>query len=144
MPTNYAVAWWNLENLFDHRDAERTEKLKRAIQKDLGKWKVELGDRKIEQLAKIIRQLGDGRGPDLMGVCEVENATVLRLLVNRVQEMTNRTYSVVHFDTRDARGIDVAFIYDGNLFAVPEGACFQHVVMRWTATREILQVNFRT
>jgi len=144
MPTTYAVAWWNLENLFDHRDADRSDKLKRAIQKDLAHWTVDLRDLKIEQLAKIITQLGDGRGPDLMGVCEVENATVLKLLTARVEAMTGRKYSVVHFDTVDERGIDVAFIYDGKFFTAPEDQCFQHVVMRRTATRELLQVNFKT
>lgn len=144
MTTTYDVAWWNLENLFDHRDAERSDKLRRAIQQDLGSWTVELRDRKIEQLARIIAQLGGGRGPDLMGVCEVENEIVLRLLADRVEALTHRAYSVVHFDTSDQRGIDVAFLHDRDLFAAPEDQRFQHVVMRRTATRELLQVNFRT
>jgi hypothetical protein len=50
----------------------------------------------------------------------------------------------VHADTEDARGIDVAFIYDSTLFDVPAGETFFHVVMRRNATREILQVNFQT
>jgi hypothetical protein len=53
---------------------------------------------------------------------------------------------VVHADTGDARGIDIAFIYDDTLFQVPpppEEVVFFHVVMRRHATREIVQVNFK-
>src|SRR5262245_36527135 len=107
MPNTYSVAWWNLENLFDHRDAPRSEKLQRAIGDDLQNWTPELRDRKLDQLASIIRQLGGGAGPDLMGVCEVENQTVLQLLVDRVNTLTGRNYSFVHFDTLDQRGIDI-------------------------------------
>jgi hypothetical protein len=144
MASTYSVTWWNLENLFDHRDAPRTEKLQKAIGRDLANWTQELRDRKIEQLAAIIRQFGNGAGPDLLGVCEVENATVLQLLVGRVAALTGRNYAFVHFDTVDQRGIDVAFIFRPDLFSAPDDERFHHIVMRRTATRELLQVNFRT
>ena len=51
---------------------------------------------------------------------------------------------MAHADTDDARGIDVAFLYDETKFSVPAGETFFHVVMRRNATREIVQVNFRT
>lgn len=144
MPSTYTVAWWNVENLFDHRDAPRTDKLTRAIGGDLTNWTVPLRDRKIEQLASIIRQLGNGQGPDLLGVCEIENAVVLQLLVGRVEALTGRSYQFVHFDTDDQRGIDIAFIFDPAFFTAPPNERFQHVVIRRTATRSILQVNFQT
>ena len=149
----YDIAWWNLENLFDEEDAQilgrRTDKVSRAIQNDISGWTAELRDRKISQLASVIVQLNSGRGPDLLGVCEVEN----RFVVDRLVETVNtrlpgpRDYAVVHADTDDARGIDIAFIYDRNLLTVPEPveeAVFFHVVMRREATREIVQVNFQT
>jgi hypothetical protein len=144
MATTYNLAWWNLENLFDERDAPRTEKLLRAIGPDLVNWTPALRDRKLDQLASIIRQLGGGSGPDLLGVCEIENATVLQMLVDRVEALTGRTYEFVHFDTSDQRGIDIAFVFRPELFTAPAGERFDHVVMRRTATREILQVNFQT
>jgi predicted extracellular nuclease len=84
-------------------------------------------------------------GPDLLGVCEVENRPVVDLLVaSVVARLPGRNYTVVHADTDDARGIDVAFVYDADLLEVPVDAVFFHVVMRRNATREIVQVNFRT
>jgi hypothetical protein len=59
--------------------------------------------------------------------------------------LPGRAYRIVHADTDDVRGIDVAFLYDPSLLAVPAAAVvFFHVVMRRNATREIVQVNFQT
>ena len=149
----YHVAWWNLENLFDEEGAQalgrRTEKVARAIGNSIAGWTPQLRDRKIDQLASVIAQMNQDRGPDLLGVCEVENRFVVDRLVDVVNARlaTARSYAVVHADTDDARGIDVAFIYDNSLFTVSapaEGSVFFHVVMRRNATREIVQVNFRT
>jgi Endonuclease/Exonuclease/phosphatase family len=108
-------------------------------------WTPQLRDRKVAQLASVIGQMNGGAGPDLLGVCEVENRFVLDLLVDALAQLLPvRTYRVVHADTADARGIDVAFLYDPALLEVPAGETFFHVVMRRTATREIVQVNFRT
>lgn len=142
MPTQYRIAFWNLENLFDIENSPRRgEKLQRAIGSALEGWTQELLDRKIGQLASIIRQLNDGNGPDMLGVCEVENDHVMNLLVEALAPQ-GRNYTVEHHDMSDRRGIDVGFIYDADLFDVE--AQFHHVVMRRTATRDLFQVNFRT
>jgi hypothetical protein len=116
-----------------------------VLGKDLAGWTPELRDRKIGQLASTIAAMNGGQGPDLLGVCEIENAWVLERLTDKVAErLPSRRYSVAHADTRDQRGIDVAFVYDSRLFTAPVKERFQHVVMRRTATREIFQVNFKT
>ena len=51
------------------------------------------------------------RGQPSSGVCEVENSHVLELLVVALGSV-GRNYDVIHEDTSDSRGIDVAFIYD--------------------------------
>jgi hypothetical protein len=142
MPSNYQFAFWNLENLFDiEHSPRRTDKLERAIGDDLKGWTDALLNRKVEQLASIIRKLNGGLGPDLLGVCEVENEHVVRLLAQALAPL-GRNYDVIHADTSDQRGIDVAFIYDANRFTA--GEHFSHFVMRRTATRDLLQVNFTT
>ena len=146
MPSDYYVAWWNVENLFDIEGSpRRTEKVARAIGADIVGWTQALLDRKVDQLGSAIAQMNAGAGPDLLGVCEVENAFVLDLLCTDLNgRLPGRNYQVVHADTQDDRGIDVAFIFEPSFFSVPAGEVFQHVVMRRTATREILQVNFQT
>jgi hypothetical protein len=139
--------------LFDEEDAvalgRRTDKVFRAIKDDIAGWTPQLRDRKIEQLASVIAGMNIGNGSDLLGVCEVENRSVVERLIDRVDATlaAPRSYVVVHVNTDDARGIDVAFIYDDTLFQVPlplEESVFFHVVMRRHATREIVQVNFKT
>src|SRR5919199_365833 len=131
MPSTYYLAWWNLENLFDEENSpRRTEKLQRTIGADLAGWTPARRDRKVAQLASVIARMNNGAGPDLLGVCEVENRYVLDLLVGALAgRLAGRTYHVVRADTDDARGIDVAFIYDPGLLAAPPGEVFFHVVM---------------
>ncbi len=142
MPKTYYVAFWNVENLFDVNDSpRRSAKLERTLGKSIDGWNQQRLNKKITQLSSIIKKMNGGAGPDLLGVCEVENAHVLNLLA-QAANAPNRNYAIQHFDTSDNRGIDSAFLYDANLFT-PEGN-FSHFVMRRTATREIFQVNFRT
>jgi hypothetical protein len=145
MTIEYHIAFWNLENLFDIEDSpRRSEKLQRAIGRDLQGWNQVRLDRKVGQLASIISQMNGGRGPDMLGVCEVENAFVLELLGQALAPL-GRTYAVAHHDMSDQRGIDVGFIFDANLFGFNKDTdLFSHFVLRRTATRDLLQVNFRT
>lgn len=141
MSTTHFLAFWNLENLFDTEDADRSDKLRRVLGKALRGWNEKRLSRKIDNLARVIRAMNDGRGPDLLGVCEVENRRVLERLA-RASESAGRRYQIAHADTRDRRGIDVAFLYDPVRFTAEDS--FQHWVMRRTATRDLFQVNFRT
>jgi endonuclease/exonuclease/phosphatase family metal-dependent hydrolase len=146
MTSTYCVAWWNVENLFDEENSpRRTDKVARALGDSIVGWTPELRDRKIDQLASVIARINTGTGPDLLGICEVENEFV----VTRPRDAVNtrlpaRSYQVAHADTSDQRGIDIAFLFDPTLFTAPADQRFQHVVMRRTATREIFQVNFQT
>ena len=145
----YFVAWWNLENLFDKVDStDRTDKLRRTLEKELKGWTDAILDKKIGQLSKIISKLNNGAGPDLLGVCEVENRPVVERLANSLSNLSQHSYNVIHADTMDERGIDVAFIYDGNKFEIEKDAdgkelIFSHFILKRVATRDILQVNFK-
>lgn len=142
MPSTYQFAFWNVENLFDIEGSpRRSEKLERAIGRDLKGWTQARLDRKIAQLASILTKMNGSQGPDILGVCEIENEHVVRLLCQALAPL-GREYEVVHADTQDQRGIDVAFMYDKNRFTA--GEHFSHFVMRRTATRDLLQVNFTT
>ncbi len=141
----YYLAWWNLENLFDLQTApERPEWLQQNLARELVGWNAAILDAKLERLAAVIRRLNDGAGPDLLGVCEVESRRVLEKLLAKL-DVPGREYAIVHSDTRDQRGIDVAFVYDAGLFRKPrQSHVFNHVVLKRNATRDIVQVNFRT
>lgn len=141
----YYIAWWNVENLFDVNNANtRPAWLQKKLNKELNGWTNGVLKKKVEQLTSIIEQMNGGNGPDVLGVCEVESEAVLTRLVNAIN-LTDRDYGIVHSDTKDARGIDVAFIFDKKKFKTPKKSdVFNHVVLKRNATRDIVQVNFKT
>lgn len=140
---NYYVTWWNLENLFDSENAPRTDKLRRALKKELEGWSDEILEKKIKQLVKMLRTINGSNGPDILGVCEVENENVLKKFRDSLQQTLDRGYKIIHADTQDERGIDVAFLYDKDKFAVDPQKLFFHVIVKRYATRDIVQASFR-
>lgn len=62
-------------------------------------------------------------GQTCLGVCEVENRHVLEQLAAALAQ-TGRQYGIVHADTSDERGIDVAFLYDTAVFQVNPAEVF--------------------
>jgi len=139
---DYYIAFWNLENLFDVKDSpQRSDKLQRVLKNELAGWTAQVLDKKLDQLASIIKQMNDGNGPDLLGVCEVENGFVLEMLADKISQ-DGRTYKISHDNSQDNRGIDVAFIYDSKKLKAHEQ--FSHFIQKRTATRDLFQVNFKT
>ena len=146
MPDHY-LAFWNVENLFAPEDfADRPERLRSKIGSDLAGWTEALFARKISQLASIVGQLNGGAGPDILGVCEVENRFVLdRLVAALAEALPDRQYQVLHADSElEKRGIDTAFVFDGARYYVDPALVFSHFVLRRTGTRDILQATFTT
>lgn len=142
----HLVAFWNVENLFGPEDhPHRIDWVRAQVAADLAGWTAELYHRKLAQLARIIGQMRGGAGPDILGLCEVEDAHVLRDLVGALSTvLPDRDYRVVHASNDlSSRGIDTAFLYDGARFSVDPCLVFNHFVMRRTGTRDILQATFR-
>ena len=93
MPLTYYVAWWNVENLFDEENSpRRSEKLTRVLGDSIGGWTPARRDRKIDQLASVIAQMNGGAGPDLLGICEVENEFVVDLLAAAVNALPRQAW----------------------------------------------------
>ena len=139
--SEYYIAWWNLENLFDTVDTlGRPAWLQKQLAHELKGWDTDVLTRKISQLAHIIMQMNDGRGPDILGVCEVENKPVFEMLRDALAPL-GRSYGLAHHDTSDQRGIDVAFMYDADTFSFERS--FDYVVQKRNATRDLFQVNLK-
>lgn len=147
MTTLYCIAFWNLENLFAPESfPDRLPWLAERLANELKGWSAELFSRKLDQLTRILKQIHAGRGPDLLGVCEVENRYVLEQLCARLNTaLPRRQYIPVHADnTRDGRGIDTAFLVDSRRLQHNPATLFSHFVMRRTVTRDISQATFQT
>ncbi len=113
------VAFYNLENLFDTintpdvRDGEFTPEGSKN-------WNSEKYWEKINNMAYVISQLGSAEGllgPQVIGLCEMENRAVLVDLVSN-SNIKENNYQIVHYDSPDDRGIDVALLFQPNFFTV--------------------------
>lgn len=138
MNKDYFVGFWNLENLFAPEGfPDRLEWLEKRVRNDLKGWTEALFKRKISQLATVIQSMNNETGPDILGVCEVENRFVLDALVEELaNRLPERRFGVVHADAeQEFRGIDTAYVYDTKSFSVRKRQVFSHFVMRRTGTR---------
>jgi endonuclease/exonuclease/phosphatase family metal-dependent hydrolase len=141
----FYLGFWNLENLFGPANHPRPDWVKNQTKADLKGWTKALYTTKLKQLTKVITAMNGGAGPDILGVCEVEDESVLKDLVSTIaSQLPGRNYDTV-FASEDlsSRGIDTAFIYDKNQFSVDNALIFNHFVMRRTGTRDILQATFK-
>lgn len=100
------IGFYNVENLFDTLDTENKidEEFLPSAERE---WNSERYWTKIDHINQVI---GSMHTPIILGMCEVENRAVVQDIVNRSQ-LKNK-YSVIHYESLDARGIDNAMIYD--------------------------------
>lgn len=75
--------------------------------------------RKLDALSKVVAAVGEERLPDLVGLCEVENDSVLFDLTRR-SSLRALGYRYVATHSPDVRGIDVALLYQPGSFRLLE------------------------
>ncbi len=122
-----SVAFYNLENLFD--TIQHDEYDNEYIPSGPMKWDGLKYQSKQKNMSYAISQLGletTPRGASIVGVAEVENRKVLEDLV-KMPSLANRTYEIVHYDSPDRRGIDVALLYNPRDFVVSSSKAYRHI-----------------
>ena len=102
-------------------------------------WDAEALDKKLTNLAQIIKLMHGGQGPDLLGICEVENKPLLDELVARTG-LPNLV--VAHVDSPDIRSIDTSLIYSSAVFA-PDGEPVGHNIHFRHPTRDVFEVPLK-
>lgn len=134
------AAFYNVENLFDTVDDpfKNDEDFLPGSKLD---WNDYRYVEKLENIAESISSIHPGQLPAIIGLCEIENRTVLQDLV--AQTAFQGSYGIVHFDSPDRRGIDVAMLYDKHRFKVQTK---ERIPVRMAAdahfvTRDILYVK---
>jgi len=105
----YNIVFYNVENLFDTKtdpetaDGEFTSFSERH-------WTYQRFEKKIRMIYKALITAGNGQFPDIIGLAEVENLWVIEQLVNKTP-LNRVQYGIIHKDSPDPRGIDVALLY---------------------------------
>ncbi len=95
------------------------------------RWSFARYNNKAEQIARVI---ANANHPSIVCLNEVEERRCLQTLCRK---MPHYPYKIIHFDSPDKRGIDVAVIYDSTLFTLHQAQPF-HVPIPNTTTRDIL------
>jgi hypothetical protein len=107
------VAFWNLQNLFDTVDDPEKNDESFLPDGDM-EFTPERLDKQMYNLSRVIRSMNNGNGPDLLGVCEVENQAVLSSMVNKY--LPELDYKIAYLESPDYRGIDNGLLYRADKF----------------------------
>ncbi len=112
----YVVGFYNLENLFDIYDDPQTND-QQFLPEGSNNWTEAKYEKKLANMAHVIAEMAkeNGRFHTILGVSEVENRMVLEDLVSE-PEISGANYQIVHYDSPDRRGIDVALLYKPEQF----------------------------
>jgi len=112
--TSFTFAFYNVENLFDTIDDPNISDEKYLPSSKIA-WNTERYNHKINNLTKVISGIDTVAFPALFGLCEVENIDVLKDLINH-ENLKKAGYNIIHKDSPDGRGIDVALLYNPKVF----------------------------
>ncbi|MBR1652094.1 MAG: endonuclease [Alloprevotella sp.] len=107
---SFVLMEYNVENLFDTVHAEGKHDVEFTPQGER-KWDTRRYRHKLSMLARAIISASDGVPPTVVGLCEVENDSVLRDLTQRTR-LARAYYSYICTSSSDVRGINVALLYD--------------------------------
>ncbi len=108
-PQAYRLMFYNCENFFDTEND--SVKLDDQFTPEGDKhWTPRKYWTKVYHIAKVIIAVGGFYPPDIVGLCEVENQEVLEDLVHS-SPIKRFGYKIIHYESPDRRGIDVAMLY---------------------------------
>jgi hypothetical protein len=135
------IVFYNVENLFDTKDDSLTNDAEFLPEGDKN-WTYERFYRKIVRIYQVMVALGEGELPAIIGLCEIENREVLERLIYDTP-MRKADYKIIHRESPDSRGVDVALLYRPDVF-YPDTANWLKVPLGpGETTREILHVTGR-
>lgn len=137
----HRIIFYNTENLFDTYDdsIKHDEEFLPDGSRSWNKYKL---NNKLKRIFQVIMASSEGNMPTAIGLCEIENLYVLEALLDRTP-LGKLGYKIVHKESPDRRGIDVAFLYNVNKFTpiTYEAISVVNPNDKHFATRDILYVK---
>jgi predicted extracellular nuclease len=113
-PTRFRVMSYNTENFFE--SVQDTVGIPSEFSPTgMRGWSYNRYRDKRNNIAKVIASLGEWMPPALVALCEIENQHVLEDLTLH-SPLRNLHYQIIHFESPDPRGIDVALLYQPKAF----------------------------
>ena len=114
----YTFMFYNLENLYDTVSDPNTDDDDFTPVGEK-RWTPERYRIKLDNLSEVVSAVASAGGgfPVVIGVSEVENLRVMRDLAARPR-MAGGHYKCLHYESNDARGVDVGAFYRPDKFAL--------------------------
>ena len=134
------VMFWNTENLFDVYDDPGKNDEDFTPDGDY-RWTIRRYRSKLDAVARVVAAADEESAPAIVGLCEVENDSVLKDITER-SPLRSIGYRYVMTDSPDQRGIDVALMYRRSYFRLIESKSLKVNLRPYggSATRDILHV----
>lgn len=136
------VVFWNVENLFDTYDDSLTRDESFTPQGD-NHWSYTKYQSKLEDLSKVIMASGGFKHIDIMCFAEVENKKVLEDLLSNTP-LKNSPYYILHQDSPDKRGIDVALMFNQETIEPIKTEWLTVTLPTERTTRQIMHLTYLT
>ncbi|MCF8364920.1 MAG: endonuclease/exonuclease/phosphatase family protein [Bacteroidales bacterium] len=114
LPDNFTVVFYNVENLFDTKNDEGIRDGDFTPEGAIV-WDEQKYTKKLHDIARVLSAIDSVNLPVLIGLAEVENLGVLVDLTSQTK-LKAGNYEIVHFDSPDERGIDVALLFRREFF----------------------------
>ena len=131
------IAFYNVENLFDTINDPKTWDDDRTP-KGRDRWTSVIYEKKLKNIAKVIAEIGfdlTNQAPSVIGLCEIENRRVLEDLI-KTESLIKENYKIIHYDSPDERGIDVAMLFKQNRFIVSSSKTYPLYLKRKDGSRD--------
>lgn len=134
----FKIVSYNVENYFDCVDDTLTNDAE-YLQGGMRGWNNDKYQRKQANISKVIAAIGGWDAPALVGLCEIESEKCMFDLTN-YSGLKSLKYKYLHHESLDARGVDVALLFQPKLFKpIHDEAISIHYPMAPTnTTRDIL------
>lgn len=134
----FKVMFYNVENFFDLENDPNTND-DDYTPTGANRWNRNRFINKRNNIYKTIVAASRGDVPHIIGLCEIENRYVLRQLTEQTP-LSKYDYGIVHYDSPDRRGIDVALLYRKDAFEIITSKAYKAPMQ----TRDILYVKGKT
>ncbi len=109
-----SILFYNVENLFDTKNNPQTEDDEYTPDGDRH-WTSKRLNKKLLNISKVILSASGWDAPAIIALCEIENRNVLEKLLTNTP-LKSHPYKIIHKESPDHRGIDVAFLYSPKQF----------------------------
>ncbi len=107
--STYRIAFYNVENFFD-TETDSTTTYNQFNHGGDHYWSFARYHRKMQNIYKALAAMGGWKGLSIIGLAEVESRKVLSDLIENTP-LHFENYRIIHYDSPDFRGIDVALLY---------------------------------